>query len=645
MQAAAGALESASVRMAQSLKAAGMSSADAASAMKNLGFSAAETSTALQGVGLVAAQTATQVEGTTVSLTGMDRAMALSAGRIAGMAAGSGMLGGALGRVAAASSTLGPILAAAFPIVAAVALVDIASKLPNIFHEIIDAIAGWDEASKKSYSEIITSNTNLLLESTRLKIQVEALNEIGAKGTAKYGLAIKDNVDAQKAWGQTSAELLRMQQSLNREIDNLRIAPDTVPGAAPLAHFIAEAGDHMKQLRKELEEVNKALEIATRTEQELAQVGAPKAAAEAKAAGIDEQKKALENLARETDRQSKEEEEAAVKRGNAERQAAEEKERLDEEVATHSREVANKDLEDWRRSLVQKTSITEEEGRNALAQIRANAELAEKATAEHKGAASPEIKTEAFEAYREEIAIIQQLVAAEDELQEKLKATGAAQDDPKILESMRRQAAAMQQMNVAWDQYAAKVQQVIRAQQQQVSQMVNTIGADFSRGIVSWMNGQETFGRAMQKVWTQFADTVVSSLLKAGFQMVANIALQKSLTDSTKVSDAEAAARHTWTAVSAIPIIGPFLAPEAAAAAFAGVMAFESGGMVPGYGPTPAIVHGGEMILNQDQQRALGGGSQTFNFNHHGGGSAEQVRTSSREFFKMAKREMRRLNR
>lgn len=41
------------------------------------------------------------------------------------------------------------------------------------------------------------------------------------------------------------------------------------------------------------------------------------------------------------------------------------------------------------------------------------------------------------------------------------------------------------------------------------------------------------------------------------------------------------------------------LAPIGAAAAFAGVMAFELGGQVPGMGPVPAVVHGGETVVTK----------------------------------------------
>ncbi|MGC2107214.1 MAG: hypothetical protein WA647_19110 [Candidatus Acidiferrum sp.] len=642
---AANAVQSASVRMAESLKAAGMSAADAASALKNLGFSASESSAALKTVGLAAAETATQAQVAANSFNGMDRAMAMASGRIAGMAAGAGMLGGQLGRVAAYSPTLGPLLAGAFPVFAIAAFADIAAKLPEFFKEAADAVGGFSTEVKKAYAEVVSSNTQMLLENTRLKIQTEALNEIGAKGAAKYGIAIRDNVDAQKAWGATSAELLGMQQSLVAKINELTAAPSTVPFAQIAAEEWGKATTNVGQLRTELEEVNKALEAATRAQKELSEVGAPKAQAEQHTAGIEASQKALEEFNKEQEREGKEAEEAAVKRGNAEREAADAKERVDEEMAASSAEMAKHDLESWRSALVAKTALTEEQGKAQLAQIRANAELSEKVTAQHKGAGSPEIKNEAFAAYQQEVMAIQQLIAAEDQLQQKLKATGAAADDPKVLDSQKRQLELTQQMNAAMNAYLGTVHKVDEAWTADVTKAVNGVSAEFSRGVVSWMNGQQTFGRAMQHVWTSFADTVVSSLIKAGAQMIAQAALQKSISKSSQLSAAETAASNTWASVSAIPIIGPFLAPEAAAAAFAGVLAFDSGGMVPGYGPVPAIVHGGEMILNQSQQKALGSSGDTFHYHAGAGADTEQTRASSKEFFKLAKRELRRRSR
>ena len=563
-------------------------------------------------------------------------------------------LGGnrALSTFISQSSTLGPILSQAFTGIAIAGFIQLAvtagEKLANLISETFIFTA----AQKALYAQELGANNAIAQANEQHEQSLRQLAAIGltptqqAKLRAQYAKEDAEGLAGQVSQTEKALALAQQHlQVLQQKKDSDTSAQQTggdLAAPVPLEDFdkqIDAQNDAISGLNATLGQLRAQYKVAG----DAVSIAQKQMATDA----TKQQTEDLKNYNRELEREGKEQEEAAVRRGNADRQAADEKAKLDEETERQSQEMANRDLDAFRRSLTEKNRLIAEEGKNELAQIRANSELTEKATAERTphGGANPEIKTEAFEAYKEEIAVIQRLIAAEDQLQQKLTATGAAIDDPKIEESMRRQAALMQQQNVAWDRYGVKVQQVLTAQQQQVSQMVNAVGADFSRGIVSWMNGQETFGRAMQRVWTQFADTVVSSLLKAGFQMVANAALQKSLTDSTKITDAEAAARHTWTAVSAIPIIGPFLAPEAAAAAFAGVMAFESGGMVPGYGPQPAIVHGGEMILNQSQQRALGGGSTTFNFNHSGSGTSDQIRTSSREFFRMAKREMRRMNR
>ena len=68
------------------------------------------------------------------------------------------------------------------------------------------------------------------------------------------------------------------------------------------------------------------------------------------------------------------------------------------------------------------------------------------------------------------------------------------------------------------------------------------------------------------------------------------------------MNNAYTAATGAYSAVAGIPIVGPFLAPVAAATAFAGVMAFDvisaAGGMdkVP-FDGMPAILHANEMVL------------------------------------------------
>jgi hypothetical protein len=559
-------------------------------------------------------------------------------------------LGGnrALSAFISQSRVLGPLLSNAFTGIAIAGFIQLAITAGEKLSKLIDDTLIFTAAQKALYAQELGANQAI---DQANQAHVQMLRELAAIGLpsveqaklrAQYAKEDADGLAATIAQQEKAVALAAQQLSLTQQ----KLGTKPINYAAPVNSDTTKLLDQLEKQRQTVDSLNAQLGVL-RAQYKAAGDAIAVAQKQMSTDSAKQQMEDLKNLNRELEREGKAAEEAAVRRGDAERRAAEESEKIDEQMDRQTQEAAKRDLETFERTLIQKNQLVAEAGKNELAQIRANADLAEKATAEHKGAASPEIKTEAFEAYKEEIGVIQQLIAVENQLQEALKATGVAIDDPKILESMRHQDALLQQESASWDRYAVKVQQVLNAQRQQVSQMVNAIGADFTRGFVSWMNGQETFGRAMQHVWTQFADTVVSSLLKAGFQMVANAALQQSLTDSTKLSKAGEAAANTWAAVSAIPIVGPFLAPEAAAAAFAGVLAFEQGGMVPGYGPVPAIVHGGEMILNADQQRALGagGGNHSFTFNHYGGGSGEQIRSSSREFFKMAKREMRRLNR
>jgi hypothetical protein len=560
-------------------------------------------------------------------------------------------LGGnrALSTFISQSQTLGPILSAAFKGIAIIGFIQLAELAGEKLSKLISETFIFTAAQKELYAQELGANQAIAQANEQHSQMMRELAAIGllpveqAKLRAQYAKDDAEGLAATITQQEKAVALAEQQLALTQQ----KLGTKPINYGAPVSPATTAMLDQLERQRQTVDSLNAQLGVL-RAQYKAAGDAVAVAQKQMSTDAAKQQTEDLKNLNRELEREGKAAEEAAVRRGEAERRAADESEKLDEQNDRQMQESAKRDLETFERTLSEKNRLVQEEGKTELAQIRANADLAEKATAEHKGAGSPEIKAEAFEAYKEEIGVIQQLIAVENQLQEALKATGMAIDDPKILESMRSQNALLQQESAAWDRYATKVQQVVHAQQQQVSQMVNAIGADFSRGIVSWMNGQETFGRAMQKVWTQFADAVVSSLLKAAFQMAVNAAEGNALLDSTKLHQAGAAARATWASVAQIPIIGPFLAPEAAAAAFAGVMAFESGGMVPGYGPVPAIVHGGEMILNQDQQRALGnGGGHTFNYHQHiaGNATSDVLRNGQAHFEKSLKRTLRRLNR
>jgi hypothetical protein len=96
--------------------------------------------------------------------------------------------------------------------------------------------------------------------------------------------------------------------------------------------------------------------------------------------------------------------------------------------------------------------------------------------------------------------------------------------------------------------------------------------------------------QAFEQVGAQMLQTVIENMLK-----------QNAAEDVQQVKDAghAAASAFKW-AIQGLPFpVNAVVAPVAAAAAFAGVMAFETGGEIPGSGPVPIIAHGGETVVTK----------------------------------------------
>jgi hypothetical protein len=177
------------------------------------------------------------------------------------------------------------------------------------------------------------------------------------------------------------------------------------------------------------------------------------------------------------------------------------------------------------------------------------------------------------------------------------------------------------QLTALHEQYLEKLAALDQQSANNFERVYQSMTSQLNRNFMQWINGAETFGRAMEKTWNSLASAFIESMLKTAEQMIVNAALQKSILASTKIADAEAAASHTYASVSAIPYVGWIMAPPAAAAAFAAVMAFEDGGIVPR--TQMALVHGGESVLPKNLTTMLtsvadkGGGAGGDQFHFH----------------------------
>ena len=163
--------------------------------------------------------------------------------------------------------------------------------------------------------------------------------------------------------------------------------------------------------------------------------------------------------------------------------------------------------------------------------------------------------------------------------------------------------------------------------------------ANMGRNIIA------SFADSLVKILSDWVNThVIMKIINAIFhiditaQHAASAATQVALTASTNVmgvmSDAALGAAAAWASTAAIPIIGPFLAPEVAATTYAGISGFAplasaAGGWQVPY-DTIAQVHKNEMILPAHLSRGIaglveGGGTSGGENHYHFGGNTFQA--------------------
>ena len=129
-------------------------------------------------------------------------------------------------------------------------------------------------------------------------------------------------------------------------------------------------------------------------------------------------------------------------------------------------------------------------------------------------------------------------------------------------------------------------------------------------GLTQVIMGHESFAKMMSQLGDQVVSDVIKNTILILFQQ-----------DKQRFGDARTAASNTYSSVSAIPIVGPFLAPAAAAAAFTAVMAFQQGtDRVPGVGrgdTVPAMLEPGEGVVPGGVMDGLAKVARNGGFDQH----------------------------
>ena len=149
-------------------------------------------------------------------------------------------------------------------------------------------------------------------------------------------------------------------------------------------------------------------------------------------------------------------------------------------------------------------------------------------------------------------------------------------------------------------------QQAALQTQEEWQKVYTKMTDELNQAVVRWTETGKGFGQSMAAIMNGITANFTKNILQMTEQFLVGLLLQKQGQKNQIMADAKTAAANTYAAVSAIPIVGPFLAPPAAAAAFGAVMAFESfneGGVVNQGGGmhVPILAKQGERVLTPTQ--------------------------------------------
>jgi hypothetical protein len=157
--------------------------------------------------------------------------------------------------------------------------------------------------------------------------------------------------------------------------------------------------------------------------------------------------------------------------------------------------------------------------------------------------------------------------------------------------------------------------------QQAVQSAYNSITSSVNSNMIRLMDGQESVGRAFQKIWESVANTAVESVMKQIEAHYEGLAVAKASAAIQKLLNISMAGSGAVAATAPVPFIGPAIAPFIAAGMVGPAAGFEKGGVVPQTGM--ALVHKGEAVipahittqLMKSPQMAPSSSNLTVNYN------------------------------
>lgn len=144
--------------------------------------------------------------------------------------------------------------------------------------------------------------------------------------------------------------------------------------------------------------------------------------------------------------------------------------------------------------------------------------------------------------------------------------------------------------------------------------LFSTISDAFAGSIQKMLLSTGSFAASLRGLFVSMTQAIAQAFVQMSAKNIATMLQQAAVGKGIRLQeiygDAKKSASGAYSAVAGIPYVGPFLAPAAAAAAFAGTMAFasaEGGYDIPG-GVNPVIqAHAREMVLPEKQADVIRG--------------------------------------
>ena len=523
----------------------------------------------------------------------------------------------ALSGLISKSETLGPIMAKAFSGIAVLAFAELAVKAGEKLSEWIANTFIFTAAEQELNKQLLESNKQIADYTAKTQALSRAYDEIGLKGSQLTDVKIGFSTD----------DILKTEAEIRRLQDQMYMLRNEGEGSTPEYGKLADAlGVQFAKLKMQQQESqNLTKEFVTQQEKEAEEAAKKRLAIEEK---LDKDIiKARQELLREGETAEKEQEKITEERlmsgVKAELKASE------EAINAQDRQLKGYI------AMTQGEIKATEQADSAKERTLQNEFSQRKITGEQYLASLQEL-------YNSEVNALMNAVNQEEELYVILAKNEASKrgeiltdeeaQESAGFQSLEKKKLEIQQGFIA--KYTSAEEKMQAEQQKVINASLTKMNSEFASTFANIEMGHETLGKGAQRMWANLETAALQSLAKIALAEVEGMLLHRTSAEQQSLLDAKSAAKGAYKGVmeSAIPF--PFnipLAIAAGAGAFATVMAFDQGGMVPE--DQMSMVHAGEGVLTAPQVETIRQAADNMGDGGGGGGGDIHIHAMDAQSF------------